>query len=115
MAAMTKKKKIIIGIIIAAICLIGAMIFITQNNVQGGESPDAPPTMPAGHEERFDNLGPAGCYGCHGANDEGKNNLTQATALPLDHYANSVKGSSVTDLSGEHMMCNTCHVLSNTK
>ena len=52
-------------------------------------------------------LGAAGCYGCHGANDQANPMLADATALPADHYAGGDAGSL--EMDPTHEQCITCH------
>ena len=49
----------------------------------------------------------AGCYGCHGANDQANPMLADATALPADHYAGGDAGSL--EMDPTHEQCITCH------
>ena len=79
-------------------------------SAQAGASPDAAPVMPASHSAaRFDNMGAAGCYGCHGAGDKANPMLTGAVALPDDHYEGDSADSRA--IEGRHLLCNTCHVV----
>lgn len=66
-----------------------------------------PPLMPATHEGRYEELGMAGCYGCHGVNADGETMNAYATALPDDHYVDGDPATGeVYSLRGE---CITCH------
>ncbi len=67
----------------------------------------APPLMPENHQGRFEDRGAAGCYGCHGANDQANPMLNGAVALPDDHYANSDADTRTVDPT--HDQCITCH------
>ena len=63
--------------------------------------------MPASHEGRFQELGAPGCYGCHGAGKDADPLLTQAPALPADHY---VDGDPATrEVFGPRGECITRH------
>ncbi|MEF9876442.1 MAG: hypothetical protein RRZ85_01610 [Gordonibacter sp.] len=68
----------------------------------------APPLMPKSHAGRFEGLGAAGCYGCHGANEKANPMLSGSVALPEDHYASGQSGAL--ELDPMHELCNTCHV-----
>ena len=65
------------------------------------------PREDVNHDGRFENLGAAGCYGCHGANDQANPMLADATALPADHYAGGDAGSL--EMDPTHEQCITCH------
>lgn len=67
----------------------------------------APTLMPASHQGRFEDLGAAGCYGCHGANDVANPQLASATVIPEDHYAQGMYATKSLDPVREQ--CNTCH------
>ena len=106
-----KKKLIVAVVVIIAVCIIAVVAFnaMHRSNVVAGESPDAPPVMKAGHEGRYKTLGAAGCYGCHGVNNENEPMLKAATPMPDDHYAGGVKDSSA-GIALDHTTCNSCHV-----
>ena len=106
-----KKKLIVAVVVIIAVCIIAVVAFnaMHRSNVVAGESPDAPPVMKAGHEGRYETLGAAGCYGCHGVNSENEPMLKAATPMPDDHYAGGVKDSSA-GIALDHATCNSCHV-----
>ena len=106
-----KKKLIVAVVVIIAVCIIAVVAFnaMHRSNVVAGESPDAPPVMKAGHEGRYETLGAAGCYGCHGVNNENEPMLKAATPMPDDHYAGGVKDSSA-GIALDHTTCNSCHV-----
>lgn len=67
----------------------------------------APPLMPPTHVGRADNLGAAGCYGCHGANDLANPMLNGATALPDDHYKDG--NVETKQIEPTRKQCITCH------
>ena len=71
--------------------------------------PGAAPVMPVGHQGRYETLGAAGCYGCHGANATANPMLATAVTMPADHYA----GGSYTSLAldNDRYLCVNCHVL----
>lgn len=73
-----------------------------------GITEGAAPLMPPTHEGRYESLGAAGCYGCHGANEDANPMLAAAVALPDDHYEDS--DPTTLTLDGTHGLCNTCHV-----
>lgn len=106
-----KKKLIAAVVVVIAVCIIAVVAFnaMHRSNVVAGESPDAPPVMKAGHEGRYETLGAAGCYGCHGVNNENEPMLKAATPMPDDHYAGGVKDSSA-GIALDHATCNSCHV-----
>lgn len=78
-----------------------------EESVNANVPAGAPPLMTKGHEGRFESLGAAGCYGCHGANDQANPMLNGATALPDDHYAGGDVGSR--EMDPTHEQCITCH------
>ncbi|MDO4503466.1 MAG: nitrate reductase cytochrome c-type subunit [Coriobacteriia bacterium] len=80
-----------------------------KQDVNANVPEGAAPTMPVGHEGRYDDLGLNGCYGCHGANQDANPMLATATALPADHYLVD-NPTSVKDFSSDHSQCLTCHV-----
>jgi nitrate reductase (cytochrome), electron transfer subunit len=107
----SKKKLIAAVVVVIAVCIIAVVAFnaMRSSNVVAGESPDAPPVMKAGHEGRYETLGAAGCYGCHGVNSENEPMLKAATSMPDDHYAGGIKDSSA-GIALDHATCNSCHV-----
>lgn len=66
-----------------------------------------PPLMPASHLGRYEGLGMAGCYGCHGANQATDHMLAAAPALPADHYTDG--DASTFEVFGPRGECITCH------
>ena len=80
-----------------------------KQDVNANVPEGAAPTMPSGHENRYEDLGANGCYGCHGANQDANPMLASATALPADHYAVEVP-TSIKDLAADHSQCITCHI-----
>ena len=95
------KKHMITAALVAVMALgLGTVAGCSQ------EAPreDVNANVPAG---RFENLGAAGCYGCHGANDQANPMLADATALPADHYAGGDAGSL--EMDPTHEQCITCH------
>lgn len=78
-----------------------------KEDVNANVPAGAPPLMPTSHEGRFDTLGAAGCYGCHGANEQANPMLAKSVALPDDHYVNG--DSSTFEMDPTHEQCNTCH------
>jgi len=107
--------KMKLSALVVAVCLTGALggLALTGcNSVKAGESPDAPAVMKKGHDGRFETLGAAGCYGCHGYNSSGTTQLKGATAIPLDHL-NVLTGDnaiSAKSIKSDHQVCITCHV-----
>ena len=67
----------------------------------------APPLMPVSHEGRYESLGAAGCFGCHGGSDEVEVFLAAATPLPADHYVGG--DASTHEIDGPRAECITCH------
>jgi cytochrome c-type protein NapB len=65
--------------------------------------------MPKNHEGRFEVIGADGCYGCHGAGDNGKTKSETAPGLPAGHYQDHSRESQTID-SG-HMTCTNCHAV----
>lgn len=97
-----------------AICLTAAALFAScvmagcSNGAVAETTPaGAPPLMPAGHDGRYENLGPEGCYGCHGANEKANPMLASASVMPADHYVNGDAASL--QLDPTHVECQTCH------
>ena len=66
-----------------------------------------PPLMTASHEGRYESLGAAGCFGCHGGSDEVEVFLAAATPLPADHYVGG--DASTHEIDGPRAECITCH------
>lgn len=107
-------KKRIAGIALAL--TLGAGCLALGGCAEQGAKPDvnadipegAAPLMPAGHEGRFESLGAAGCYGCHGASRTADPMLAGAVSFPDDHYAGGNPSSLMMDPVREQ--CNTCHV-----
>ena len=91
------KKHMITAALVAVMALgLGTVAGCSQEapreDVNANVPAGAPPLMPTSHDGRFENLGAAGCYGCHGANDQANPMLADATALPADHYASGFIG-----------------------
>lgn len=106
-----KKHIASAAVVLALTASLGAVVGCSQESVQEDVNANvpagAPPLMPPNHEGRFESLGAAGCYGCHGANDKANPMLAQSQALPDDHYENADPGSFEVDPT--HAQCNTCH------
>jgi cytochrome c-type protein NapB len=66
-----------------------------------------PALMPQSHEGRYASLGAAGCYGCHGANNQTTHMLATAPALPEDHYTD--ESSATQEIYPARLECITCH------
>lgn len=101
------KKKL--AICLAAVALSASCVMV---GCASGPSADttpvgAPPLMPAGHDGRYENLGPEGCYGCHGANETANPMLASADRMPKDHYVDADYASLQFDPG--HAECQTCH------
>ncbi|WP_418471055.1 hypothetical protein, partial [Eggerthella sp.] len=69
------KKHMITAALVAVMALgLGTVAGCSQEapreDVNANVPAGAPPLMPTSHDGRFENLGAAGCYGCHGANDQ---------------------------------------------
>lgn len=82
----------------------------TQNGAVNTEAmlgiEGTPPLQPADHANRAEY--PASrCYGCHGAGSKANPQLSDATALPDDHYANGSVDSRTIEPAREQ--CITCH------
>lgn len=106
------KKHMITAALVAVMALgLGTVAGCSQEapreDVNANVPAGAPPLMPTSHDRRFENLGAAGCYGCHGANDQANPMLADATALPTDHYAGGDAGSL--EMDPTHEQCITCH------
>ena len=106
------KKHMITAALVAVMALgLGTVAGCSQEapreDVNANVPAGAPPLMPTSHDGRFENLGAAGCYGCHGANDQANPMLADATALPADHYAGGDAGSL--EMDPTHEQCITCH------
>ena len=100
------KKHMITAALVAVMALgLGTVAGCSQEapreDVNANVPAGAPPLMPTSHDGRFENLGAAGCYGCHGANDQANPMLADATALPGD--AGSL------EMDPTHEQCITCH------
>ena len=106
---MRKTTAIALGAATVALCASCALMAgcggaqATSDSTPAG----APPLMPAGHVGRYENLGPEGCYGCHGANEKANPMLASASALPADHYAGADVASL--EIDPAHAECQTCH------
>lgn len=106
-----KKHMMTAALVLAMTMGLGAMAGCSEEapkeDVNANVPAGAPPLMPTSHENRFEDLGAAGCYGCHGANEQANPMLAKSTALPDDHYANGEVGSF--EMDPTHEQCNTCH------
>ena len=78
-----------------------------KEDVNANVPAGSPPLMPVSHEGRFETLGAPGCYGCHGAAEQGNPIMPAATAMPEDHYTGGDSGSM--EMDPTHEQCNTCH------
>lgn len=112
-----KSKRVIAATLALTMALAGAGLAAcssgaapAKEDVNANVPAGAPPLMPETHEGRYENLGAAGCYGCHGANEQANPMLTGSVALPADHYAGG--DSSSLELDPGHGLCNTCHAQS---
>lgn len=109
------KRTYAIGVVLACVLAPAAFagcagVGAQQGGAEAGASPHAAPVMPQNHSSaRFDNMGAAGCYGCHGAGDKANPMLNGAVALPEDHYENGDVDSRTVD--SRHLLCDTCHVV----
>ncbi len=66
-----------------------------------------PAPMPANHVGRYADLGDAGCYGCHGANEKANPQLVGSVKMPEDHYYKAT--SATLTIDPVHNQCITCH------
>lgn len=66
-----------------------------------------PAPMPANHSGRYMDLGPNGCYGCHGANEKANPQLVGAVVIPEDHYSQGMYATMALDPG--YNQCITCH------
>lgn len=100
------KKKL--AICLAAVALSASCALVGCSGGPVSSTPaGAPPLMPAGHDGRYENLGPEGCYGCHGANEKANPMLASADRMPKDHYVGADTASL--ELDPGHAECQTCH------
>lgn len=109
------KKQLITAALVAVMAMgLGTAAGCSQEapkeDVNANVPAGAPPLMPTSHEGRFESHGAAGCYGCHGANDQANPMLVGAIALPEDHYANG--DASSYEMDPTHEQCITCHAQS---
>lgn len=109
------KKQLTTGILVLSLVLgmaavTGCTSSTPKEDINANVPLGAPPLMPETHEGRFESLGAAGCYGCHGANEKANPMLTGSVALPEDHYIGNQP--SALELDPTHDQCNTCHVQS---
>ena len=106
-----KKKAIATALVLTMTLGVGALAGCSTERAGYAGNDDIPPgaapLMPPTHVGRADSLGAAGCYGCHGANDQANPMLADATALPADHYAGGDAGSL--EMDPTHEQCITCH------
>ena len=106
-----KKHMITAALVLVMAMGLGAIAGCSQEapkeNVNANVPAGAPPLMPTSHDGRFEATGAAGCYGCHGANEQANPMLTGSVALPDDHYANS--DASSLEMDPPHEQCITCH------
>lgn len=106
-----KKHMMTAALVLAMTMGLGAMAGCSEEapkeDVNANVPAGAPPLMPTSHENRFEELGAAGCYGCHGANEQANPMLAKSTALPDDHYADGNAGSY--EMDPTHEQCTTCH------
>ncbi|MEY8314911.1 hypothetical protein [Adlercreutzia muris] len=104
-----KKSKVLTTCVLAGVLGAAALVGCSQPVAETGATynPGEPPLMTASHEGRYESLGAAGCYGCHGSSDEAEVFLATAPALPEDHYADGDASSRQVD--GPRAECITCH------
>ena len=106
-------KQLITGILVLSLTLgmvtvAGCTNTTPKEDINVNVPPGAPALMPETHEGRFESLGAAGCYGCHGANEKANPMLTGSAAMPDEHYVGEQPNARTLDPT--HDQCNTCHV-----
>lgn len=104
-----KKSKMICAAVLTGVLGAAALAGCAQEMADTGATynPGEPPLMTASHEGRYESLGAAGCFGCHGGSDEVEVFLAAATPLPADHYVGG--GVSTHEIDGPRAECITCH------
>ena len=67
-----KKSKMICAAVLAGVLGAAALAGCAHETAETGATynPGEPPLMTASHEGRYERLGAAGCFGCHGGSDE---------------------------------------------
>lgn len=106
-----KRRMITASLALSMTLAAGIIIGCSEEPPKTGANSDipagAPPFMPENHQTRFEDRGAAGCYGCHGANDQANPMLNGATALPNDHYSDD--NTDTRRIDPTHEQCITCH------
>ena len=66
-----KKSKMICAAVLTGVLGAAALAGCAQEMADTGATytPGEPPLMTASHEGRYESLGAAGCFGCHGGSD----------------------------------------------
>lgn len=104
-----KKSKMICAAVLTGVLGAAALAGCAQEMADTGATynPGEPPLMTASHEGRYERLGAAGCFGCHGGSDEVEVFLAAAAPLPADHYVGG--DVSTHEIDGPRAECITCH------
>lgn len=107
-----KRTKMLAAAVLAGALGIAALAGCAQEMAETGPAynPGESPLMTASHEGRYESLGAAGCYGCHGVNEAGEPMLDAASPLPADHYVGGDTASR--EIDGPRAECITCHPVS---
>lgn len=104
-----KKSKMICAAVLTGVLGAAALAGCAQEMADTGATynPGEPPLMTASHEGRYESLGAAGCFGCHGGSDEVEVFLAAATPLP----GRPLRGrdASTHEIDGPRAECITCH------
>ena len=105
----TKKTAALAMLVATALCSAALSGFMLVSCGSGGSAArKAPPLQPAeDHQGIWESKGSEGCYGCHGADENGARKVEAAPALPEDHYAAGDISSMKID--PERDQCIICH------
>lgn len=110
----TKKTAALAMLVATALCSAALSGFMLVSCGSGGPAAQddaalkAPPLQPAeDHQGIWESKGSDGCYGCHGADENGARKVEAAPALPEDHYA--AGGISSMKIDPERDQCIICH------
>ncbi|WP_165061788.1 MULTISPECIES: hypothetical protein [unclassified Adlercreutzia] len=102
------KKKTIIAALLAAVMSVSVVAGCSSGTQSAASVLDGQPApMPANHNGRYTDLGPDGCYGCHGANEKANPQLVGAVIVPEDHYSRGMYATMKIDAG--YNQCITCH------
>ncbi|MEQ3362236.1 hypothetical protein [Raoultibacter massiliensis] len=109
-----KKRVITACVCLAVVGSLGVFAGCSEQSSPASPSASAaegaPALQPADHDGKFERGGSSMCYGCHGNGSLANPQLTGATIIPEDHYADGSYDSKALDPARDQ--CLTCHPVS---